>query len=124
MKILKSLKFIFYSLFFILVSLSTAYAADPTPIDAKSINLPTSKFDGKDLVDVLSGVIDWFVWLVSALAVIAIVYSGIMYMTAGGDETKAATAKKNLLWAILGIIIVFLSYAIIGIIHNIVSTAP
>lgn len=123
MKIIKSLKFILYSLLFsIFYFLPVAHAVDPP--NAKSITLPPSKFDGKDMADVLSGMIGWFVWLVSALAVIAIIYSGIMYMTAGGDETKAAAAKKNLLWAILGIIVVFLSYAIIGIIRKILSTTP
>ncbi|MDO8513617.1 MAG: hypothetical protein Q7S37_03885 [bacterium] len=53
-----------------------------------------------------------------AIFVIAIIYSGIMYITSGGlvgSETKpakAAAAKKNLIWAITGFVIILLAIAI------------
>lgn len=54
----------------------------------------------------------WLIGFAGILAVIAIVWSGILYMTSAGDEQKAATAKANLIWAITGLI-VFLSVFII-----------
>jgi len=77
------------------------------------INLPTSHFEKTGLVGVVSGVIDWILLVAGGLAVIAIVYSGIMYITSGGDTTKAETAKKNLIWAISGIVVITLAYVII-----------
>lgn len=66
-----------------------------------------------DIIAVVAGVIEWLLGFAGALAVFAIIYSGIMYMTAGGDAEKALKARKNLLWAVFGVIIIFLSFAII-----------
>ena len=54
----------------------------------------------------------------AAAAFIGIVYSGVMMITAGGDATKFAAGKKNLIWSIIGIIIVVLSYFIIRFVYN------
>lgn len=87
--------------------------------DIKDIDLPESKY--KDIPALIAGVITWLLGIAGALAVIAIIYSGIMYMTSGGDQTKAETAKKNLIWAITGIVIILLSFVIINWVANIFS---
>ena len=80
---------------------STVSLADVPSV--KDIVFPGSKF--KDLPDFVQGVINWLFGLAGAFAVIAIVYSGIMYITSGADQTKTETAKKNLVWAINGLVI-------------------
>lgn len=64
---------------------------------------------GKLVMDIVSII---FAFL-AAMAFIGIVYSGVMMITAGGDATKFATGKKNLIWSIIGIIVVTLSYFIL-----------
>lgn len=54
----------------------------------------------------------------AAMAFIGIVYSGVMMITAGGDATKFATGRKNLIWSIIGVIIVVLSYFILRFAGN------
>jgi len=83
--------------------------------------LPTKVNSLSDLVTVI---INWLLGLAGALAVVAIIYSGIMYMMAGGDTEKAVTARKNLLWAIIGLIILFLSYVILGLVSQLLFTSP
>lgn len=83
--------------------------------------LPTKVNSIQELVIVI---INWLLGLGGALAVIAIIYSGIMYMIAGADETKAQAAKKNLLWAITGIIVIVLAFVIIGFINQLLFTSP
>jgi type IV secretory pathway VirB2 component (pilin) len=51
--------------------------------------------------------------LIGAVALIFVVYGGVMIMTSAGDPEKLTKAKKTLLWAIIGIIIVVLSYLIV-----------
>lgn len=41
------------------------------------------------------------------IAVIIFIISGIMYMTASGDEGKLTTAKKTLFWGIIGTALIF-----------------
>lgn len=48
----------------------------------------------------------FMVYIGVAVAVIFIVWGGITYMTAGGDDTKLGTAKKRIIWGIVGAAII------------------
>lgn len=54
----------------------------------------------------------------AAAAFVGIVYSGFMMITAGGDASKMEAGKKNLIWSIIGIIVVVLSYFIIKFVYS------
>lgn len=97
-----------------------AFLAIADPPKVKDITLPGSKFD--DIPSLIQGIITWLLGFAGAFAVIALVYSGIMYITAGADQTKAETAKKNLVWAITGIVVILLAYAIIRWVAAIISS--
>lgn len=88
-------------------------------VDLKDINLPKSKFSS--ITDLAKGIANLLFGFVGALATIAIVYSGIMYITAGSDSAKAETAKKNLTWAIIGVAIAILAIVIVNEIPKIVG---
>lgn len=60
----------------------------------------------KTIVNVLS-------WVVGVLAVIMIIYAGFQYVTSGGDSGKISNAKNTLIYAIIGIVIVAFSQAIV-----------
>ncbi|MBM2820608.1 MAG: conserved rane protein of unknown function [Candidatus Berkelbacteria bacterium] len=66
-------------------------------------------------------IINWMIWLLGILAVVAIVYSGIMYITAGGDTARAESARKNLTWAVIGLVIVLLSLVMVNYIHSVIG---
>lgn len=83
------------------------------------ITLPDSKF--KDIPGLVGGIFEWIFGFAAALAIIAVVYSGIMYITAGGDAAKAEKAKNNLFWAIIGVIIAILAMVIIQWVSNILN---
>lgn len=72
-------------------------------------NLPSSP----DLGVLLTRVINYFLGLVGLLAVLMLVIGGIRYITSGGNEQTIEKAKNTILYAIIGIIIVLLSYAIV-----------
>lgn len=52
------------------------------------------------------------------VALVLIIYSGIRYITSRGDQTALDSAKKTLTYAIIGLIVIFLSFFIV----NLVST--
>ncbi len=49
---------------------------------------------------------------IGTIAVVVIIVAGIMYMTATGDPGKIATAKKAIMYAVVGLVIAILAYAI------------
>ena len=68
----------------------------------------------KSLPEIISGILTKTVLpVVSAIAVGAILYAGVLYMTSQGDPEKLAKAKKALLYAIVGILLVVFSWAIV-----------
>lgn len=55
-------------------------------------------------------------FIAGGLAILIIIWAGIMYMTAAGDETRAKKAKQILLYGIIGTAIVAASGYIIAMI--------
>lgn len=52
------------------------------------------------------------------VALVLIIYSGTRYITSKGDPTKVEGAKKTFTYAILGLIVIFLSFFIVSIISQ------
>ncbi|MFC1633016.1 hypothetical protein ACFL1U_02660 [Patescibacteria group bacterium] len=50
-------------------------------------------------------------FLIAPIVVLMIIIGGIMYITSAGYEDKVGTAKKTLTGAIIGLVIIFVSYA-------------
>ena len=55
------------------------------------------------------------------IAVILLIVGGIMYMTAGGNPEKADKAKKLMINAIIGIVIVFAAIFILDLVSGLLS---
>jgi len=58
-----------------------------------------------DIKGVLSNLMNWLLGIFGILAVISFVISGIQYIIAAGDETGMQTAKRNMLYSTMGVII-------------------
>ena len=59
------------------------------------------------------------VMLIAAVLVFAfLIFGGIQWITAGGDKTKAAEARNKITSAVIGLVIVAASYALINLIVN------
>lgn len=54
----------------------------------------------------------------AGLSVLMIVVSGIMYITSGGDSGRTETAKKMLMYSVVGLIVALLSYAIVYVVST------
>jgi hypothetical protein len=63
--------------------------------------------------DLFRNVINGALMFVGVAAVVMIIYGGIMFINSGGDQKKTAEARKILTFAILGVILVLGSFAII-----------
>ncbi len=75
-----------------------------------SVNLIT----GDDLVTILGRVVDVILLWAGIIAFFYVLYGGFLYLTAGGDAGAVGKARTTILNAIIGIIIIALSYAIVN----------
>lgn len=71
----------------------------------------------------LSHTMGWFLSIIGALAVIAVIYSGFMYLTAAGNNDQAEKAKKNLTWAIVGLVLVAFAAIIVRVVNDVINSA-
>lgn len=69
--------------------------------------------------DLLKAVIGFLMWVAIPITAIVIVISGYYFVTSMGDPVKVTTAKKMVIYALVGLIIILCSWSIIQIIKNI-----
>ena len=83
---------------------------------------PTDLFGGGG---VFSRIIDTLLFVIGALSVIMIIIGGLRYVTSGGNPTSVTAAKNTILYAIVGLIVAFLAYAVINfVLGSLVSGGP
>jgi len=58
-------------------------------------------------------IVNNLLYLVGALSVIMIIAGGIRYVISQGEAAKVATAKNTVLYAVIGLIVSVLAYAIV-----------
>ncbi len=52
-------------------------------------------------------------YLIGALCVLMLVFGGFKYVLSGGDAAKVTTAKNTILYAIVGVVVAIIAYALI-----------
>ena len=57
-----------------------------------------------------------FLFAVGALSVIMLIWGGIRYTTSAGDRNKVQAAKNTVLYAIVGLVVAILAYAIVNMV--------
>jgi len=58
---------------------------------------------------------------VGIISVIMLIVGGLRYVVSGGDSKKVTDAKNTIMYAIIGLIIAILSYAIVNFVINAVG---
>lgn len=96
--------------FFIPVTLAdTPTTNTPSP----NVNINENLKSPSDLVNIIQQVGGWLLMIAGALAVVFLVIGGIRYITSAGNATQTEGAKKTIIWALVGIIIIALSYFLV-----------
>lgn len=69
--------------------------------------------------DVLKTVINTLLFITGALAVIMLIYGGLRYTASGGNATSITAAKNTIMYAIIGLVVAFLAFAIVNWVEGI-----
>lgn len=72
---------------------------------------------------VMQNIINFLIPLSGAVAVIFLIWAGIKYITAGGDKEKIESAKHTIIYALIGLLLVAFSFAIIKLIANLTGVS-
>jgi hypothetical protein len=89
-----------------------AYADAKTQIQS---GLKAAGGDTKDTSGTLiTRVINVMLFIIGVLSVIMIVYGGILYVISAGDSGRVSKAKNTIMYAIVGLVVALLAYAIVN----------
>lgn len=67
-----------------------------------------------DLITFIKQTLNTIIGLGALVAVAILVFNGIQYMIANGDEGKIEKATKGITWAIIGLVVTFISALIVN----------
>lgn len=88
---------------------------------ARCDGCPTNLF-GDD--GVFKQITNTILYIVGVVAVIMLIIGGIKYLISGGDSKKVTDAKNTVLYAIIGLIIALLSFAIVNFVISALPSGP
>ena len=90
------------------------FAQRLTPGEADGqVNVPT--IGGNEL---LANALDLTYFLAGVIAVIVIIIAGLSYATSAGDSAKIAKAKNQILFALIGLVLILSAFAITAFIRE------
>ncbi len=61
-------------------------------------------------------------YIVGAISVIMLIWGGLRYILSGGDNKKITDAKNTILYAIIGLVIAILAFAIVNFVLNAIGS--
>lgn len=89
------------------------------------ICVPTSAATGlsdKSVLDIVTNFLNWILAIAAIIAILALVISGIQYLVSAGDEDMAETAKRNIRYSLIGLVIILVSFTIVATIHGVLTS--
>lgn len=78
-------------------------------VDPNAVGIPTTQLNQSQVTSVFNGVLA----IAGAVAVIFIVLGGIKYSTSQGNPADTQKAKDTIVYALVGLVFVILSFAIV-----------
>lgn len=96
-------------------STSVPVAGNPTVYTGPGfVNVtPFSTFGRVSIDRIINNVINYISGFLATIAVLSLMYGGVLYMTAGGDNGKIGKAKQVIVLTIVGLVIGSFAYMII-----------
>ena len=98
---------------------------DQSDMTSKLINPLTGEHDIPNTNLLIGQLINGILGVVGSLTLIMFIYGGFVWMTATGNSERITKGKDILIWATLGLVMIFISYALVKfILVNVIQGKP
>lgn len=64
--------------------------------------------------DLIQKILNYFLGFLGFVATIMVIYGGVLYVTSAGNDDNVGKAKNILLYSVIGIVIILLSFALVN----------
>jgi cytochrome bd-type quinol oxidase subunit 2 len=71
--------------------------------------------------NIIMNIAGWLLMIIGFIAIIGFVISGILYLTAAGDEDQQEKAKRAMMYSITGVIVALAGLVVIYAVSNILG---
>jgi len=83
-----------------------------------------SPLKAKSFEELINAIVNFIFWVAIAIVPIMIIVAAFYFLTSGGDPEKVRTAKKIILFTLIGLFIVLSGKGIVSIIRQILEGGP
>lgn len=78
-----------------------------------------------DVLSIINNAATWLFGILAAIAVVLLIYAAFLFLTSGGEEERVKTARKYVVYALIGLGIGIVAKGIISLIFSFLGqTAP
>lgn len=105
------------SLVAVTTGVSVVHAATPKEEVKNGVEAIGGDKNGRtadSFTNLLTNIINILLFIIGAVAVIMIIIGGIKYTTSNGDQAQVTSAKNTILYAVVGLVVAIMSYAIVN----------
>ncbi len=88
---------------------------------AKGDGVPGTLF-GDD--SIFTTIVNVLLFIIGAICVIMLIWGGIRYTTSAGNAASVTAAKNTIMYAIIGLVIAFLAFAVVNWVLVAITPAP
>lgn len=104
--------------FFIFFLAGYAFAAEP----ATKVQLP-NPLGETDIPTIIGRAIQGLTGISGSIALLVFIYGGFLWLTSGGNSEKIKKGKDIMVWAVLGMVVMFGSFIIVRYVLQAVTGA-
>ena len=109
------------------VALAVHTGGSPHDADAPSPGsqpVLTNPLQSNDVMALFNNVVNFLLQVAAPVAVIMAIYAGFLFVTAGDNEEKVKTARKTLMYVIIGVAVLILSKGIVTLATSFLEVKP
>ncbi|XOB41973.1 MAG: hypothetical protein ACKKMS_01105 [Candidatus Nealsonbacteria bacterium] len=108
---------------FLLIFIGTLTLLPTSVLMAQIIEIE-NPLEAESFEDLLNAIVNFIFWVAIAIAPIMIMIAAFFFLTAGGDPKRIETAKKIILWTLIGLAIILLAKGLISVLREIIGVSP
>ena len=101
---------------------ANAAAAENSPGAGAKIARPTGAPD--NLGKMFTQIANVALYIIGAVSVLMLIYGGIRYTVSAGDSAAVTAAKSTIMYAVIGVVVALLAYAIVNFVLVSITGTP
>lgn len=94
------------------------------PCNATTATSAVCASQGDSITTIIHNIINTILFILGAVSVIMIIIGGFKYVVSGGDQAGITSAKNTILYAVVGLVVAFASFAIVSLVVTLFSVSP